>query len=134
MNTGGKYSKDPHTNICSQTYCIIPLEGRVYHEMAGHTANTWKHKLKQNQKVSLHTSQAIYLKRTLEIINSTLLEKKGGEGVLQAAAKKLYVLPIVKKLITSKTKTTNPDLKTGDLFTLHFFTLILIIKLTAIYL
>lgn len=100
-------------------YIIFGKEKFSYYGMAGHTANIWKHKLKhknhKNVWVLPHTSQVIYLERTLEIINSTLLKKKGRNK--KAAAEKIYDLPTDEKLITSKTKTTTSTSKTGALCT-----------------
>lgn len=58
------------------------------------------------------------MERTLEIINSTLLKKHEGK---KGAAKKLYDLPKVKKLISSKTKTTTS--RSQDWFHFTFPTL-----------
>lgn len=100
-------------------YYIFGRESFSYHEMAGHTANTWKHKLKQNQKVFLHTSQAIYLERTLEIINSTLL-KRGGKNN-KSSSQDVIWLAHSQKANNQQNKNYNIQISRLVLFPLYIF-------------
>lgn len=100
--------RHPH-NKWSHTSTLLTTKSCGHQGMEGHKASIWKHMLKhKNQKVLLHTFQAIYLDRTLEIINSSLF-KEGG------ADKNLCDLPTVKKLRTREQK-----LQISRLVLLHF--------------
>lgn len=122
MNPGGKYFKDsPHKhkqpNILYNTF---ERESFSYHEMAGHTANTWKHKLKQNQKVFLHTSQTIYLERILEITNSTL-SKKGKRKNNKSCSQHVIWLAHGQKANNQQNKNYNIQISRQVLFAIYIF-------------
>lgn len=126
------FQRSPHKQ--KKPYILYYTFGKEkfsYYGKAEHTANIWKHKLKhENQSSPAHISSHLCGK-DLGNYQFNPVEKKKNK---KAVAKKVYDLPIDKKLITSKTKTTTSTSKTDALCTVHFLTLILVTKLTTIYL